>query len=108
MSRAFDYFINKTKGQWDYMIHVDSGDVLMPDHAIKAVKLFESNCFNNLGVICINYKAIKLKNKIQNLLGVLNDNSMAPTYLFASKYGNFLMPGAGVVYKSECIYKAKE
>lgn len=108
LSRAFDYFINQTKGEWDYMIHVDSGDILMHDHAINAVKLFLSNKINNLGSICISYRAVKLNNKVQNFFGLLTDNTNFPSCLFSSLYCEFQMPGAGIVYKAEAIYSQKE
>ncbi len=108
LSRAFDYFINETKGEWDYMIHVDSGDILLHDHAINAIKIFLSNKIDNLGSVCVTYKAVKLNNKLQNLFGLLWDNSNSSTRLFATTYGEYVMPGAGIVYKKEAIYKIGE
>lgn len=108
LSRAFDYFINQTKGEWDYMIHVDSGDILMHNHAINAIKIFLSNKIDNLGSVCVVYKAVKLNNKLQNLFGLLWGNSNTPIKLFSTTYADVMMPGAGIVYKKEAIYRVGE
>lgn len=108
LAASFDCFLNNTiVDGWDFMCHVDSGDIISHAHVSSALKLFYCPQFNNrgkgLGIVDICYTGYNVNSAFQNVLKYYGDDALTNTMLFKTHCGNFVMPGAGTVYSRQAL-----
>jgi len=101
LARAFDYFVSHTNKQWDFMVHLDSGDFLPSDYVSKTIPFFYYD--QNLGSCIAIPKPIMQNSVFANEFNFIQSDFYSPVHLIDSTITNSFLSGAGCVYKKEAL-----
>jgi hypothetical protein len=82
------------------MVHVDSGDILNPQHVEKNLPFFYAN--PKLGVLTPCSCGILNKSMFQNLCSSFEEIVSVPGF-FQTQYYSRIMPGAGTTYRKNAL-----